>query len=441
MTELTHSLNYNVTERYLFGRYDGFGEEKLPTEYVRLQSEYIGTLLPDNEVLIHKLIKNVIAFSYIEPENPYLYHTSYASARGVNSNEIVLEVSGDNVKKYYIYDLKHNEWAFLYEEKTEERSFVAYFHVLSNRGRLGEKYGDFGYILSLLDAGHFLENTKCFFEEAKLSLSVDYNGYSKNDLRLLSKPYQIVPLLKLDISDAFINMDIAQWSIEKPGKLFFSSEYTGNPVGGLIDEFIDKVLSCHESLCENFKDGIGYNTKVVVKDLWKRTSSQSAQGYSFFPYKCKQQLLDDLVDSVSDLLQTMDDKICAHIIVNDNDMSAYEVRKDSVFVKSCRNIEMNSIPHDSLDYVDLKNVSLVIILSTNCNLYQKSEVQYQYTYIKMGEIAQRLSNICGNANLSARPMKNMNDLYIKEKLLGEEFDPGYLLIIGESMNDSLKMSI
>lgn len=441
MTEHTHSLNHDVAERYLFGRYERFGEEKLPFEYVRLLPEYIGTKIPDNEVLFQKMIKSVIAYSYIEPENPYLYHTSYASARGFNSNELVLEISGDNTRKYYIYDLKSDEWIFLHEEKVEERRFVAYFHILSNRGRLGAKYGDFGYILSLLDAGHFLENIKCFFEEERLSLNVDYNGYSNNNLGLLSKPYQIVPLLKLDISSVFINIDAVQWSTEKTGILFFSNEYTGNSAGGLIDEFIDKVLNSQESLCENFEDGIGYNTKVYVKDLWKRTSSQSAQGYSFFPYKCKQQLIDDLVYSISDLLQTMDDKICAHIIVNDSNISVYVVKNNGVYIKDYWDIDINNIPHDSLDYVDLKNVSLVVILSTNCNLYRKSEVQYQYTYIKMGEIAQRLSNICSLTDLSARPMKNMNDLYIKEKLLGEEFDPGYLLVIGKSMNDSLKMSI
>lgn len=441
MIEHIHSLNRDVSERYLFGRYDRFGEEKLPFEYVRLHPEYTGVIIPDGEVLFRKMIKDVIAFSYIEPENPYLYHTSYASARGLNSNEIVLEISGDDIRKYYIYDLKHNEWVFLREEKKERRRFTAYLHIISNRGRVGEKYGDFGYILSLLDAGHFLENVKCFFEEEKLSLRVDYNGYSKKDLSLLSEPYQIVPLLKLDISDIFINSDVAQWSTGEPGKLFFSSEYTGNPAGGLIDEFIEQVLISRESLCENLENGIGYHTKVCVKDLRKRTSSQSAQGYSFFPCKCKQQLIDDLVYSISDLLQTMDDKICAHVIVNDSNITVYEVRNNSVIMKCCKDIEMNSIPHDSLDYVDLRNVSLVVILSTNTNLYGKSESQYQYAYIKMGEIAQRLSNISGLADLSARPMKNMNDLYIKEKLLGDEFDPGYLLVIGESMNDSLKMSI
>lgn len=441
MIEHTHSLNRDVAERYLFDRYDRFGEEKIPFEYVKLQPKYTGTIIPDDEVMFKKMIKNVIAFSYIEPENPYLYHTSYASARGFNSNEIVLEISGDNTRKYYIYDLKHNDWVFLREEKMKESRFVAYIHILSNRGRLGAKYGDFGYILSLLDAGHFLENMKCFFEEERLSLSVDYNGYSTGDLSLLSKPYQIVPLLKLDISDIFINTDTVQWSTEGAGILFFSNEYTGNSKGGLIDKFIDKVLNDHELLCENFEDGIGYNTKVCVKDLWKRTSSQSAQGYSFFPHKCKQQLIDDLVYSVNYLIQTMDDKISAHIIVNDSNILVYEVRKNSVYIKNYKNIDVNRILHDSLDYVDLRNASLVIVLNTNTNLYRKSEAQYQHTYIKMGEIAQRLSNICGLYDLSARPMKNMNDLYIKEKLLGEEYDPGYLLIIGESMNGSLKMNI
>ena len=55
MTEHTHSLNHDVAERYLFGRYERFDEEKLPSEYVRLLPEYIGTKIPDNEVLLNPL--------------------------------------------------------------------------------------------------------------------------------------------------------------------------------------------------------------------------------------------------------------------------------------------------------------------------------------------------------------------------------------------------
>lgn len=55
-----------------------------------------------------------------------------------------------------------------------------------------------------------------------------------------------------------------------------------------------------------------------------------------------------------------------------------------------------------------------------------NEIWYQYTYIKMGEIAQRISNICGTKELSARPMKNMNDLYMKNRLMeSDSYDPGY----------------
>ena len=101
---------------------------------------------------------------------------------------------------------------------------------------------------------------------------------------------------------------------------------------------------------------------------------------------------------------------------------------------------MNSLPHDSLDYVDLKNVSVGVIMYTNCKLYEMNEIWYQYTYINMGEIAQRISNICGTKELSARPMKNMNDLYMKNRLMeSDSYDPGYFIVIGKSMNDSLKM--
>ena len=108
--------------------------------------------------------------------------------------------------------------------------------------------------------------------------------------------------------------------------------------------------------------------------------------------------------------------------------------------KELNDIDMNSLPHDSLDYVDLKNVSVGVIMYTNCKLYEMNEIWYQYTYIKMGEIAQRISNICGTKELSARPMKNMNDLYMKNRLMeSDSYDPGYFIVIGKSMNDSLKM--
>lgn len=59
MIEHTHSLNRDVSERYLFDRYDRFGEEKIPFEYVKLQPKYTGTIIPDDEVMLKKMIKNV----------------------------------------------------------------------------------------------------------------------------------------------------------------------------------------------------------------------------------------------------------------------------------------------------------------------------------------------------------------------------------------------
>lgn len=254
----------------------------------------------------------------------------------------------------------------------------------------------------------------------------------------LPKPYQIVPLVKLDITDFFVKKQENLWDNENVNKVKFSDTYTGNKSGSLVDQFIDKVLESKVPIVEKFSN---IRTSVKVKELLMRTSSQSAQGYSFFPYECPDDVLDEIIDSVKlSLADVTDDLICVQLVMNTDSVRVYEIKRDHVNTKELNDIDMNSLPHDSLDYVDLKNVSVGVIMYTNCKLYEMNEIWYQYTYIKMGEIAQRISNICGTKELSARPMKNMNDLYMKNRLMeSDSYDPGYFIVIGKSMNDSLKM--
>lgn len=357
---------------------------------------------------------------------------------GQSHIRLVLEIVGNHSRKIFIYNLTQNEFDLISREKCNEVSFVANMYIICNRGKIGRKYGDFGYILSLLDAGHFIENIKCFSIEEKLSFTLDYNPCTSIDMLRLPKPYQIVPLVKLDITDFFVKKQENLWDNENVNKVKFSDTYTGNKSGSLVDKFIDKVLESKVPIVEKFSN---IRTSVKVKELLMRTSSQSAQGYSFFPYECPDDVLDEIIDSVKlSLADVTDDLICVQLVMNTDSVRVYEIKRDHVNTKELNDIDMNSLPHDSLDYVDLKNVSVGVIMYTNCKLYEMNEIWYQYTYIKMGEIAQRISNICGTKELSARPMKNMNDLYMKNRLMeSDSYDPGYFIVIGKSMNDSLKM--
>ena len=164
-----------MADRYLYDRYDKFSEENLPSEYFSLDDDSIRVDIPQDETKIKKLMDEVMCLIYMEPDNPYNYHTTYASARGFNSNEIVLEIVGNHSRKIFIYNLTQNEFDLISREKCNEVSFVANMYIICNRGKIGRKYGDFGYILSLLDAGHFIENIKCFSIEEKLSFTLDYN--------------------------------------------------------------------------------------------------------------------------------------------------------------------------------------------------------------------------------------------------------------------------
>lgn len=118
---------------------------------------------------------------------PYIYINDVED----NSNEIVLEIVGNHSRKIFIYNLTQNEFDLISREKCNEVSFVANMYIICNRGKIGRKYGDFGYILSLLDAGHFIENIKCFSIEEKLSFTLDYNPCTSIDMLRLPKPYQM----------------------------------------------------------------------------------------------------------------------------------------------------------------------------------------------------------------------------------------------------------
>ena len=76
MIELTHSLNKKMADRYLYDRYDKFSEENLPSEYFSLDDDSIRVDIPQDETKIKKLMDEVMCLIYMEPDNPYNYHTT-----------------------------------------------------------------------------------------------------------------------------------------------------------------------------------------------------------------------------------------------------------------------------------------------------------------------------------------------------------------------------
>ncbi len=100
---------------------------------------------------------------------------------------------------------------------------------------------------------------------------------------------------KAGYNGTFLKKQENLWDNENVNKVKFSDTYTGNKSGSLVDQFIDKVLESKVPIVEKFSN---IRTSVKVKKLLMRTSSQSAQGYSFFPYECPDDVLDEIIDSV-----------------------------------------------------------------------------------------------------------------------------------------------
>ena len=399
MIELTHSLNKKMADRYLYDRYDKFSEENLPSEYFSLDDDSIRVDIPQDETKIKKLMDEVMCLIYMEPDNPYNYHTTYASARGFNSNEIVLEIVGNHSRKIFIYNLTQNEFDLISREKCNEVSFVANMYIICNRGKIGRKYGDFGYILSLLDAGHFIENIKCFSIEEKLSFTLDYNPCTSIDMLRLPKPYQIVPLVKLDITDFFVKKQENLWDNENVNKVKFSDTYTGNKSGSLVDQFIDKVLESKVPIVEKFSN---IRTSVKVKELLMRTSSQSAQGYSFFPYECPDDVLDEIIDELNGGIWKYDADNSRLVYVADTDV--------------CKVNGLTSTTKFGVQSFEKSKIILFFVANFEVIFKKYGMLSYRLVLLEAGHMCSNLQMVSTKLGYSTVPIGGFYDLEVKKML-------------------------
>lgn len=388
-----------MADRYLYDRYDKFSEENLPSEYFSLDDDSIRVDIPQDETKIKKLMDEVMCLIYMEPDNPYNYHTTYASARGFNSNEIVLEIVGNHSRKIFIYNLTQNEFDLISREKCNEVSFVANMYIICNRGKIGRKYGDFGYILSLLDAGHFIENIKCFSIEEKLSFTLDYNPCTSIDMLRLPKPYQIVPLVKLDITDFFVKKQENLWDNENVNKVKFSDTYTGNKSGSLVDQFIDKVLESKVPIVEKFSN---IRTSVKVKELLMRTSSQSAQGYSFFPYECPDDVLDEIIDELNGGIWKYDADNSRLVYVADTDV--------------CKVNGLTSTTKFGVQSFEKSKIILFFVANFEVIFKKYGMLSYRLVLLEAGHMCSNLQMVSTKLGYSTVPIGGFYDLEVKKML-------------------------
>lgn len=388
---------------------------QIPSELKKKKAAYsIFYEMDCDDVVINKIYPGYMSFY-----NRFLRYTDIIEKYRDEIKDFY-KVEGENIAEIYeTFGFNANSYYPIFDDRLE-------FDLTRNHA-IDENYKE---VINIYDTNLVYHDNEFLLQKD----GTDYKPVICTSLMRVLYP----GIITFYITDFFVKKQENLWDNENVNKVKFSDTYTGNKSGSLVDKFIDKVLESKVPIVEKFSN---IRTSVKVKELLMRTSSQSAQGYSFFPYECPDDVLDEIIDSVKlSLADVTDDLICVQLVMNTDSVRVYEIKRDHVNTKELNDIDMNSLPHDSLDYVDLKNVSVGVIMYTNCKLYEMNEIWYQYTYIKMGEIAQRISNICGTKELSARPMKNMNDLYMKNRLMeSDSYDPGYFIVIGKSMNDSLKM--
>src|SRR5699024_2574469 len=203
MTNHIPFRNRKITDqfirRFFYDRYQAFRDEEITIRkrFYYESDEKLAWDFYNIDAFRAELVRNSMRITRIEPENPYLYHTNVPSVRGLNSNEIFYVEIENKQLIVSVYNRSKDKFMVIYSGTTNHEAKMNEFWIVFNKSIIGNIYGDFGYILSLLDAGHVI-NQMCLvsslYEE---SISITYDDFNDLGLRLMNSEMNVIAKVRL----------------------------------------------------------------------------------------------------------------------------------------------------------------------------------------------------------------------------------------------------
>lgn len=450
----THSLNAEMVERYIFERYERFISERLPKAscwYIPNKEEYAYLISPRQKVW-KKLVKECFDYVRMEPDNPYLYHTLAPTARGYNSNVFCICKRTEARISYYFYSRK-DECFYLVEEmenltKNARKPGIELI-LLCDRGMLGSKYGDFGYHLSLLDAGHQIELIRNFAMEHKKNGRVHY-GQVIHEMSFLPDGI-LFPLVSIELSEFAVETEelfvpaSGTENLCRTEKLCVrnlrADKYEGEEPDRLLERWIVALKRNTDFPYETLYDD-DQTFQGLYKQAELRSSCQSVQGLSFLRSQMELSQVKDLVAFTSNMLreiQKSDWLSVRFLIAGEKDME-YRVTASQTESKEIH-LSFNTVLHDSLDYLNVDHAAVIVYTAVKDEIRKAPESMFHYVMIKSGEIMQRLSLYLAGHGMAARPLKNMNEEFSRKMCEDTKEIATYMMVAGKSMNYSFQLPV
>lgn len=437
MTESILTLNQKYQERYIKKRYDLFKEEILPKNsnfitYVNQKKYYL-----KSGTLFAQLIVKMFSINWMSVENPYVFHTLSPSARGKNSNRIILEYK----ESLFEFNLSGNFFRLIVGKAPKSNDLdvdlkLANIYLVGDINNIGHNYGSFGWTLSLLDAGHQIEHCRQISMIYKFNVRIKL--FPQDEMSYLCSIFnkkELFPIVKLYFSSKKKKLFPIESKITCKQKVLMEPS-------GVFDEILTyfmhhsgKQRILEKTILSNFS----------FNQINTRISDQSNQGLSFFPYYIKRNDLVSLAKMVKELLHSFNQEIDIYIIskVSPLNKEKWIINKHKIQREPIK-ISFNRVTHDSLDFLNPKEATLVVWASVNKR--KSNSASMSDCGESLIEAARCLHCISlffsGQDNgFKVRSLKNINELFF-EKIVSQNKNLAlYMLIGGKSMNTQMQIPI
>lgn len=451
MTNRMHFHNRSVVDdfiqRFFYDRYNAFYNEEMTSNkrfHYRIKSKLAWDFYDNDADFRADIVWKSLRLSRIEPENPYLFHTNIPSARGLNSNEVFYIEVENNQLTVSVYHREMDQFVVIYFGPTEYKEKSNELWILFNKGNIGNVYGDFGYVLSLLDTGHFINQTSLIASHHHETISISYDDFDDLGLNLTNMDFHILAKIKLSkklpsFSNKLLTKEFSR------GLCTYTVNHAGDFRTSTLNDYLQLLLkgSRYSFIENNNVDCIRY-FKNLDTAMFNRTSNQSPQGYSSFLLHKDPKEVSQLIEYICVCLQSLTIHRSFSVLLLDlerkgNDTGVF-ISNDTIEEVSLKGFSKKRILQDGQDYLELNDCKYIIYTMIHNDIFH-IQSGLNYSLIKSAEIIHAISLYLTELSYDTRPMKNINERYLEDYFKLEDKLVTYMLIAGKSHNYNLHLKI
>jgi len=370
-----------------------------------------------------------------EYDSPYKFHRPVPSARGFHPCELYI-LSGEGVKRFNPVENAYDILA-----KSSKQSGGDEFEILvaADDWRLGKYYGNFAYVLSALDAGHIIGQISVLASKFGCFTQVSYD---------VSREYIDIPCIKylkdqgLVIfagikvrKDKNFGSDIYNFPVSCSRRILYTEQ---RKKLSLRNEIVELREVCGESpnpkrilAPESGKGDLGeIPGKSIGHVLKERTSAHSHIGLMSMDES--KGLSDKLGRTEKELahylkFSGLDKYTNIYMYLNAEDVEYVRgyYKYDNIikrWVKACDAddgvAEWYRIIHDNHEFLNVESIPMVFFSSAKIDVIgeEYGNRLIDVMYMLSGEIVQIICLLMTGFEFFCRPIKNINEDKIEEKL-------------------------